>query len=64
MEYDGDSNLIYVGYSKNPNERTAADTWFIVKLEYDAGRNVLRYRLPDFGVSFSYIWDDRASYFA
>lgn len=61
MEYDG-NNLIYVGYSRNPNESVLADTWFIVKMTYD-GSNVTRYQLPDAGPSFSYAWNDRASLF-
>lgn len=64
MEYDGVNNLIYVGYTKNPNESVDSDTYFIVKLEYDASNNLTRYRLPNTGATFSYVWDDRATYFA
>lgn len=64
MDYDINDNLIYVGYSKNPNEDTASDTWFIVNLVYDANSNILRYRLPDSGCTFSYVWDNRATYFS
>jgi len=61
MAYNG-ANLEYVGYSSVPNESTAANTWFIVKLTY-TGTDVVRYRLPSGGAKFSYVWDDRATYF-
>lgn len=62
MEYDGSNNLIYIGYSHVPNELTSADSWYIVKLTY-TGTNLVRYRLPDSGPKFGYVWDDRATYF-
>ena len=62
MAYNG-ANLEYVGYSEKPNESAAADTWFIIKMEY-TGANVVRYRLPNNGPKFSYVWNDRANYFA
>ena len=62
MSYTGGGLLEYVGYSKNPNELTSADTWYIVKMVY-SGTNVVRYRLPSGGPKFAYVWDDRANYF-
>lgn len=62
MSYNG-ANLEYVGYSRVPNESIDADTWYIIKMTYD-GANVTRYQLPDNGPSFSYVWDDRATYFS
>ena len=63
QSYDGGGLLQYIGYSKNPNEDTAADSWYIVKLTY-SGSSLTRYQLPDNGPSFSYVWDDRATYFS
>jgi YD repeat-containing protein len=64
MDYDGDGNLIYVGYSRVPNENTSSDSWFIVKLTYDGDGNITRYQLPDTGISFSYVWDNRTAIFS
>lgn len=57
------SNVEYKGYSRVPNAATDLPVWFIVKYEYTGGLQT-RQRLPDDGPKFSYIWDDRATYFA
>lgn len=64
MENDGNGNPIYVGYAKTPNLGTAVDEWFIVKITYDGNQAPTRYQLPDEGVVFKYVWEDRATYFS
>lgn len=61
MAYNG-ANIEYIGYSRAPNESTAADTWYIVKLSY-TGANLTHYQLPSGGPKFGYVWDNRATYF-
>lgn len=63
MENDANGNPIYLGYSKFPNASTAAPVWFIVKLTYDGNQSPTRQQLPDNGILFNYVWDDRATYF-
>lgn len=63
MDYDMGGNLIYVGYSQEPNAATTGLTWYIVKLTY-SGSNVTRYQLPNTGIGFKYAWDSRTTYFA
>ncbi len=63
MENDANGNPIYLGYNKTPNAGTATNGWFIVKLTYDANQSPTRQQLPDAGVGFKYIWDNRATYF-
>ncbi len=62
MEYSA-GNLVYIGYSRQPNASTASLTWFIVKLTYSVS-SPTRYQLPDSGVKFGYAWDDRATLFS
>lgn len=62
-ENDGNQNPIYVGLSPIPNADPAAAVWFIQMLVYD-GNAVIGKRLPDEGVKFSYVWNDRADYFS
>ena len=62
FENDGDGNPIYVGYSPTPNADPAMPLWYIMKIEY-SGTAVIRKRLPDEGVTFKYLWNDRATYF-
>lgn len=57
------SNLEYEAWSKIPNASTAQPIWFIVKYTY-TGSSVTRHQLPDDGVNFDYVWDDRATYFS
>lgn len=64
MENDVNGNPVYVGYSTKGDGGTAAAIWFIVKITYDANQSPTRQQLPNAGVSFDYIWDDRATYFS
>ena len=63
MFYDGGGLLEYVGLSKTPNASTSEPIWFILKLSND-GTNTIRQQLPDNGVSFTYVLDDRSTYFS
>jgi hypothetical protein len=63
FENNGDGNPIYIGYSPFPNADPAEPLWYIRKIVYD-GENVIRAQLPDDGIKFAYVWDDRADYFA
>lgn len=62
IENNGDGNPEFVGYNREPNAATSAETWFIVKYTY-AGTSPTRYQLPDDGAQFKYAWDDRATLF-
>jgi hypothetical protein len=62
MENDGDGNPIYIGYSRRPGVATSDPEWFIVKITYSA-QSPTRQQLPNDGVNFTYVWDDRATYF-
>lgn len=63
MENDANGNPIYIGYTNYPNAGTATQKWFIVKVTYDANQSPTYYQLPNEGVRFEYVWDDRANYF-
>lgn len=62
FENNDDGNPIYIGYCPIPNAATDEPIWFIRKVVYD-GTNVIRTQLPDDGIQFQYIWDNRADYF-
>lgn len=62
FENDVNGNPIYIGYTPVVNGDTSLPIWYIRKIIYD-GENVIRTQLPDDGIKFSYIWDDRADYF-
>lgn len=63
MENDSNGNPVYIGYTQYPNGSTAAPIWFIVKITYDSNQSPLRQILPINGRLFTYIWDNRATYF-
>ena len=63
FENDVDGNPIYIGYTVTENGDTSLPIWYIIKIEY-VSQAVVRKRLPDNGLGFIYIWDDRATYFA
>jgi hypothetical protein len=63
MENDANGNPVYVGYCKTPNAGMSVACWYIIKLSYDANQSPTHQQLPNRGVKFTYIWDDRASYF-
>lgn len=59
--YNG-SNLEYIGWTHVADASTARPIWFIIKLEY-TGSDVTHQQLPNDGTNFTYVWDDRATYF-
>lgn len=63
FENDANDNPIYIGYSPYPNANPADPVWFIRKIIYD-GTAIVRTQLPDDGIKFAYVWDDRVDYFA
>ena len=63
FENDGNDNPIYAAWSPVPNANTADGVWYVKKIIYD-GQAIVRVQLPDEGVKFSYVWDDRASLFS
>lgn len=63
MDYDDAGNLIYIGYCRIANADTSQPIWYIVKLIYDGSNNLVRYQLPNAGVNFGYIWDNRTNSF-
>lgn len=63
MENDGNGNPIYIGYSKKINAGTDVAVWFIVKITYDGNQSPTHQQLPNRGLTFDYIWDDRATFF-
>lgn len=63
MENDVNGNPIYIGYSQYANAATYAEVWFIVKVTYDANQSPTHQQLPNAGINFSYVWNDRATYF-
>lgn len=62
FENDVNENPIYVGYSTIPNADPALPVWFVMNIIYD-GEAIVRKRLPDNGIAFNYIWNQRATYF-
>lgn len=63
FENDGNDNPIYIGYTIYPNGGTDLPIWYVRKIIYD-GTNIVRTQLPDNGIKFAYIWDDRITYFS
>lgn len=63
FENDANGNPIYIGYTPKANGDPAQPIWFIQKIEYD-GTAIVRKRLPDDGISFTYVWNDRTTYFS
>lgn len=63
-ENDAQGNVLYVGRSTMPNADEAEGIWYIKKLSYDGNGFLNRVQLPVDGPNFTYIWDDRATYFS
>jgi YD repeat-containing protein len=62
MDNSGTNNAtIYIGKTKPGNAKTTAK-WQIQKLTYDANGLVSDIQWPNGDNSFSYVWNDRASY--
>jgi hypothetical protein len=62
-ENDVNGNAIYVGYAHH-NAPTDAAVWLIKKNTYDANNSVTRQQIAGGSLSYSFVWDDRSSYFA
>lgn len=58
-DYDGNSNLIYLGKAQI-GSATSSAVWQIQKFTYDGSNNFTGIQWPG-GESFVYIWDNRAS---
>lgn len=63
FENDGDNNPIYIGYTPIPNGDPAEGIWYIQKITY-VGEAIVRKQQPDDGPQFTYVWDQRATYFS
>lgn len=63
FENNGDNNPIYIGYTPFPNGDPSQAIWYIQKITYD-GQAIVRKQQPDDGPQFTYVWDDRATYFS
>lgn len=63
MQNDANGNPIYIGYTRVAGAGTNEAVWFIVKITYDANQSPTYYALPNSGINFEYIYDDRATYF-
>lgn len=59
MDYDGSSNLIYVGTAV-PGTLTSAASWLIKKLTY-SGSNLTQVTFPNGVATYTNIWDNRVS---
>ena len=55
---------LYVWRSPIPNADPAERVGFVTKMYYDGNGFLSRVQMPDAGVSFTYSYDDRASYFS
>lgn len=62
FENDVNGNPIYIGYSPFPNAATNQPVWYIRKIIYD-GEAIIRTQLPNDGIKFGYVWNDRVDYF-
>lgn len=63
FENDVNNNPIYIGYSPYPNASPDMPVWYIVRVIYE-GDGIVRFRQPDEGPKFTYVWSQRASYFS
>jgi hypothetical protein len=61
-ENDLSGNAVYVGYAKG-GSATSDSVWLIKKFTYDANDAITRSQIADNNLSFSFAWDDRASFF-
>ena len=61
-ENDANGNTTYVGYAK-AGSATSDSAWLIKKFTYDANDAVTRSQIANNNLSFSHVWDDRATLF-
>lgn len=64
IEYDANSNPIYVFYTPVANAPESSKVWFGFKYTYDSEENAIRVQLPDDGFKWCYSYTDRATYFS
>lgn len=63
IENDSSGKILYVGLCPITRAPTDQPIWFIFKLSYDANGYIDYKQLPVNGGSFTYVWDDRITYF-
>ncbi len=63
LENTVDGQILYIGKTISPDASTSAKIWYIKKFSYDINGFVDYIQLPVDGPSFTYSWDDRATYF-
>jgi len=61
VAYDASNNPIYIGYA-SPGTSKSSKKWKIKKLTFDASNNPTDIQYPNGDSSFSFSWNDRASY--
>tara|TARA_R110002126_G_scaffold268964_1_gene412589 strand:+ start:478 stop:741 length:264 start_codon:yes stop_codon:yes gene_type:complete len=61
-ENDENGNAIYVGYAK-AGSATSDSVWLIKQYTYDANSAVTNGKIANNNLSFSFAWDDRATFF-
>lgn len=64
FENDANGNPIYAAWTPIVNGDPSLKIWFIKKIHYDSNQSVIRVQMPDDGVTFTYAFDDRATYFS
>lgn len=59
-DYDGNGNLLYVGYTDLGNfNDTNNSVWSIIKYSYDGSNNLIGKTYADGDLLFDNIWNDR-----
>jgi len=61
VEYDDDSNPIYIGFAK-PGTAKSVSHWQIFKLTYDSDDNITDLQWADGDEKFNKVWNNRATY--
>jgi len=62
IDYSGGTNPIYVGWAI-PGSLAGSTVWKIIKLTWDGNDNPTRVQHASDAPSYSYEWDERATYF-
>lgn len=61
LDYDANSNLVYIGKAVVGTAKSAA-LWQIKKLTYNASSNLTDIAHANGSETFEYVWNDRATY--
>lgn len=61
LDYDANSNLVYIGKAVIGTAKSIA-LWQIKKLLYDANSNLTDIQFASGSETYEYAWNDRASY--